>query len=57
MPLSGVQTLRNEIFVGSFIAKSAFLAITVILAAASSVDLSTRLQVANCDLLSRSPLV
>jgi len=43
----GVQTLRNEIFVGSFIAKSAFLAITVILAAASSVDLSTRLQKLN----------
>mmetsp|Transcript_25772 Transcript_25772/g.84960 ORF Transcript_25772/g.84960 Transcript_25772/m.84960 type:complete len:250 (-) Transcript_25772:192-941(-) len=40
----GVQSIRNEIFIGIFIAKSAFVAVTVIIAAASSVDLSKRLE-------------
>jgi hypothetical protein len=40
----GVQTLRNEILVGTFIAKSAFLGITVIVAAAAAVDLPARLR-------------
>ena len=41
----GVQSIRNEIFIGIFIAKSAFVAVTVVIAAASSVDLSKRLEV------------
>mmetsp|Transcript_11861 Transcript_11861/g.27365 ORF Transcript_11861/g.27365 Transcript_11861/m.27365 type:complete len:250 (+) Transcript_11861:115-864(+) len=40
----GVQSIRNEIFIGIFIAKSAFVAVTVVIAAASSVNLSRRLE-------------
>jgi len=43
----GIQTLRNEIMVGTFIAKSSFLGITVIVAAAGAVDLPARLEEIN----------